>query len=151
MTRPSAEKDAHIPVLDYDPEQEVWVCADHGMPECRQGDCASLPWSSAERDARCPHDGQSLAWHLVTERDPNDEPRTNADFIGCSWPAELEHEGDPEAADQDRIEDHCPVCGSTDITLPIGITWTKCRGCEASWNAAARVVTPPSEKGQADA
>lgn len=38
-----------------------------------------------------------------------------------------------------QVADHCPVCGSSNITLPIGITWTKCRGCGASWNAAARM------------
>lgn len=43
---------------------------------------------NAKKEARCPHDGQTLAWHLVTERDPNDRPRTNAAFIGCTWLAE---------------------------------------------------------------
>lgn len=35
----------------------------------------------------CPHDGQSLAWHLASELGPDGQPRTNAAFIGCEWPA----------------------------------------------------------------
>lgn len=42
---------------------------------------------TAEKDARCPNDGQTLAWHLQAETGPRGEPRTNAEFIGCDWPA----------------------------------------------------------------
>lgn len=30
--------------MDYDPSSEGWICGDHGIQECDQGDCASLVW-----------------------------------------------------------------------------------------------------------
>lgn len=42
--------------------------------------------ASAENDARCPYDGQTLAWHQHTEIGPDGKPRTNAEFSGCNWP-----------------------------------------------------------------
>ena len=39
--------------IDYDPSQMdgVWVCGDHGMPECEQGACADLQWPEPNADA----------------------------------------------------------------------------------------------------
>lgn len=47
---------------------------------------------TAENEApeRCPYDGQTVAWHLHEELDPRGNPRTNAAFIRCQWPAELD-------------------------------------------------------------
>ena len=40
---------------------------------------------SAEKDVRCPIDGQTLAWHQHTEVGPDGNLRTNAEFSGCDW------------------------------------------------------------------
>lgn len=38
--------------LDYNPSESdgAWVCGDHGVPECAQGDCANLPWPEPDSD-----------------------------------------------------------------------------------------------------
>lgn len=39
--------------MDYDPSQQdgVWICGDHGIPECDLGECPSLPWPEPNADA----------------------------------------------------------------------------------------------------
>lgn len=70
-----------------------------GDPECPLSLALGHAWASGRRvtpsvenDApeRCPYDGQTLAWHLYSEPGTNGAPRTNAAFIGCQWPAELD-------------------------------------------------------------
>lgn len=48
-------------------------------------DCAR---SVAKREERCPHDGQTLAWHQHAEVGHNGQSRSNGEFIGCTWPAD---------------------------------------------------------------
>lgn len=38
--------------LDYSPSQwdGVWVCGEHGEPECPQGACSDLPWPAPNGD-----------------------------------------------------------------------------------------------------
>ncbi len=57
-----------------------------------------------------------------------DRPMTEVDAICETLATRLDRAAQPE--------DRCPICGSTDITFPIGVTWTRCHTCRASWDAA---------------